>query len=154
RHPTEDWQGITISTALPERRLFAFDLATGLPLWDHAPPPSWDGVNGDFAERMSVTGSPLVVGERVLVSCMSDESSIDYHVACYRIETGQLLWDRFVVRGQEERTNFEYLVREFAPPPLVSAPGQRVVTETGLGVVAALDAATGELLWRTEYPAI
>src|SRR5262245_60447289 len=33
----EDWQGIPIMVALPERRLFAFELASGRPLWNHAP---------------------------------------------------------------------------------------------------------------------
>jgi hypothetical protein len=38
----QNWQGIHIMSAIPERRLFAFDLETGRPLWDHAPPLTWD----------------------------------------------------------------------------------------------------------------
>jgi outer membrane protein assembly factor BamB len=152
RRDYEEWQGLAIAIPLPERRLFAFELASGAPRWDHAPPPGGDGAGGAFSERMSLVASPLVVGARVLVPCTSDESSIDYHVACYRLETGALLWTTFVTRGQVERNLFGRQSLEFATAPLVAAPdGRTLLAQTDLGLVAALDLATGEVLWRTEY---
>src|SRR5439155_16921346 len=57
---------ITITTRMPDRRLFAFDLATGRKLWSQVPLPGWDGESGSFVERMSVAGPPTVSGTRVL----------------------------------------------------------------------------------------
>jgi len=153
RAPNEMRQGRLYRVALPERRLFAFELATGRPLWDHAPPADWDGLAGTFEERMHVIASPLVVGTRVLVPCTFDVSSIDYHVACYALDTGALLWTTFVTRGQfDARTDQGYLIQEFAAPPLVASPdGKRVFAQTNLGQLAALDTVDGALRWRSEY---
>jgi outer membrane protein assembly factor BamB len=155
RSQGDNWQGIPIMTALPERRLFAFELAGGRPLWSHAPFSTWDGDTGPFEQRMNLIASPLVVGERVLVPCTRDVSSIDYHVACYALDTGRLLWTTFVVRGQVERNMFGRLMREFATAPLVATPdGTAVIAQTGLGRVAALDLGTGTIRWQHEYEAI
>ena len=40
---------IKITTVMPARRLFAFDLATGRPLWSHLPPPLWERLRAYFA---------------------------------------------------------------------------------------------------------
>src|SRR6185503_15446362 len=50
-------RGELLVASLPERRLFAFELGTGRTLWDHAPPPGWDGKSGSFAQRMSPCAS-------------------------------------------------------------------------------------------------
>jgi hypothetical protein len=155
RRPPLEWQGLRIIVELPERRLFAYELATGCPLWNHAPPLDWDGGSGPHEQRMTLIGSPTVVGERVLVACTSDLSSIDYHVTCYQLATGAFSWSTFVVRGQVERNMYAMLVAEFPGPPLVAVPERgRVIAQTGLGQIAALDLATGEVLWRSEYQTI
>ncbi len=151
--PDPDWQGIQTRETLPERRLFAFELATGRPLWDHAPPLDGELEHGPHEERMRVCGAPLVVGARVLVPCTGNGSSIDYHVSGYELASGALAWSTFVTRGQVDRNQFGYQVREFAAAPLVVA-GQRVLAQTGLGTVAALDLASGRILWQTDYPAL
>ena len=152
KSPGEEWQGIRIATQLPERRLFAYELGTGRPLWNHAPPPDWDGKSGPHEQRMTLIGSPTVVGDRVIVACTSDTSSIDYNVSCYQLATGALSWSTFVVRGQVERNSNGRLIFEFTGAPLVAVPGQgRLLAQTGLGQIAALDLATGAILWRTEY---
>ena len=154
RNPTEDWHGLQIATAIPERRLFAFELDSGRPLWNHAPRPG-EPAEPSFAEEMTLTSSPTVAGGCVLVPCTSDASSVDYHVASYELTTGTLLWSTFVVRGQIERNMFGKAVREFVGAPLVAVPERgRVLAQTGLGTIVALDLVTGELLWRTDYEAI
>src|SRR5262249_43002425 len=88
---TEDWQGVEIMKAIPERRLHAYDLASGTELWNHAPPITTDGLknhwdgSGTYAQRMMVAGSPVVAGARVLVPCYRMQGRIDYHVACYEL---------------------------------------------------------------------
>lgn len=155
RHGGSDWQGITLQVAPVERRLFAFELASGRELWSHAPRDAEELAAGSFAQRMRVCASPLVAGARVLVPCTADESSIDYHVACYALETGVLLWSTFVLRGQTDRGPFGDARREHAAAPLVVSPdGARVLAATGLGRVAALDIGTGALLWSIDYDAV
>jgi hypothetical protein len=159
RTPMVEWQGLQIQRCIPERRLFAFEVATGRPLWSHAPPAGRDGSDASFPERMRVAGPPLAAGSRVLVPCTSDDSSVDYHVACYQLETGALLWSTFVTRGQLECNMFGYLPSEFAAAPLVHASEQvgaagLVLVQTDLGCAAALDLVSGTLLWKTAYTPI
>src|SRR5688572_7819429 len=87
RYQPQAWQGIRVQTSLPERRLFAFELGSGRPLWNHAPAPDWDGESGPHPQRMSLIGSPTVTGELVLAASWSDQSSVDYHVSCYQLAT-------------------------------------------------------------------
>ena len=159
----EEHMGVVIARALPERRLFAFDRFTGRRLWDHVPPELAPGsdprVELDrrgvaLARRASVIGPPLVVGERVLVPCSSDSSSVDYRVAAYELADGGAVWATFVLRGQVARDGLGFVLDEFLAPPLVLTPdGRHVLVLTGLGTLALLDASTGEIGWSTRYPA-
>ncbi len=155
----EEWQGIEIMRAIPERRLFAYDLETGRTLWNHAPQLTWDaghgrwtwdGTSGSYAQRMMVAAPPTVSGSRVLVPCYRERGRIDYHVACYELESGELLWSTPVVSGQRERNMFGRAKREFAASPL-AVEGDRVIAQTELGTVAALDLLTGRILWQSLY---
>ena len=141
----ENWQGIEIMKEIAQRRLFAFDLETGAELWNHAPTLEWhtgqkrfqiDG-RQSYAQSMLVAGPPVIVGSRVLVPCYRMQGRIDYHVACYELENGELLWSTSVVSGQRPRNMFGRARREFAAPPLV-VTGHRIIAQTDLGTVAAL----------------
>lgn len=144
---------VPVTTVIPDRRLFAFDLESGRPLWSHEPPPSWDGESGDFAQRMSVAGPPIVCGSRVLAPFYRLQGRIDYHVGCFDLETGKLLWSTALISGQRELNMFGRAEHEFSAPPLVVS-GDRVIALTQLGAVASLDLFTGELLWETLYDQI
>lgn len=148
-----NFQGIKILVTTPERRLFAYDLETGAPLWNHLPPPLWNGASGSFTERMRVAGPPVVAGSRLLVPCYRLEGRIDYHVACYELETGALLWSTPVVSGQSELNMFNRAEREFCAPPLV-VEGAHVYAQTQLGCVSALDLSSGRTLWSARYEQI
>jgi outer membrane protein assembly factor BamB len=150
----EEWDGIVFQRLGPERRLFAFDAASGAALWDHGPELAADDASHPFARGQNVFGAPLVRGESVLVACASDPSSIDYRVASYALASGAFQWASFVVRGQVERRGPGQQSGEYSAPPLALTPdGARVLALTGLGTLACLDAATGALLWSTPYPA-
>jgi len=144
---------VAVTTIIPDRRLFAFDLESGRRLWSHQPPPGWDGESGGFADRMSVAGPPIVCGSRVLAPFYRLQGRIDYHVGCFDLETGALLWSTALISGQRELNMFGRAEHEFCAPPLVVS-GDRVVALTQLGTVAALDLFTGELLWETPYDQI
>jgi outer membrane protein assembly factor BamB len=154
---SDNWQGIPIMTAIPERRLHAYELESGHELWNHAPRVAFDGLHqrwdgtGSYAQRMMVAGSPVISGGRVLVPCYRMQGRIDYHVACYELSSGQLLWSTLVISGQRERNMFGRSMYEFCAAPLVVV-GDRVLAQTELGTLAALDLFTGHIQWQTTYP--
>ena len=152
-----DWQGIPILTAIPERRLYAFDSETGEELWNHAPALTWqanrwiwDRNYATYPERMLISGPPTISGSRVLVPCYRMQGRIDYHVACYELRSGELLWSTPIVSGQRPRNMFGRANREFASAPLV-VDKDRVIAQTDLGTVAVLDLMTGRVIWQSLY---
>lgn len=156
--PNRYYRDMTVMRAIPQRRLFAFDLETGAPLWDHGPdliagegdapftPESIDS----YAEGMMIAAPPTVVGTRVLVPSYILEGRIDYQVACYALESGELLWKTNLISGQRSRNMFGRAMREFCSSQLV-VEGERVIAQTDLGSLAALDLNTGKILWESLY---
>jgi outer membrane protein assembly factor BamB len=150
---SDSYGNITILTPIPERRLFAFDVLTGRRLWDHTPPPSWDGEGGTFAQRTSAAAPPVIAGSRVLVPCVRMQGRINYNVGCFDLFTGELLWSRDVISGQREQNMFGRSQHEFCAAPL-RVEGDKVIALTQLGTIAVLDLFTGEILWETLHETI
>ncbi len=146
----EDYENIPILRVIPERRLFAFDVATGRELWNHDIPLDWDGESGDFATRMRVAGPPVIAASRVIVPVYRLEGRIGFHVACYELASGRLLWSQQVISGQRELNMFSRPEWAFSAPP-VRVEDDRVLCLTQLGTLASLDLFTGKLQWETLY---
>jgi outer membrane protein assembly factor BamB len=149
-HRNEDYDNIPILRIIPEWRLFAWDLQTGEELWDHNIPNRWDGETGSFAQRMRVAGPPVIAASRVLVPVYRLEGRIGFHVACYDLTTGRLLWSKQLISGQRELNMFSRTAWAFSAPP-VRVEGDRVICLTQLGTLASLDLFTGALQWETLY---
>jgi outer membrane protein assembly factor BamB len=147
------YNNIDITKRIPERRLFAYDLATGEPLWSHTPDVAWDGESDSYAHQMSVAAPPTISGSRVIVPCYRMQGRIAMHAACYELETGELLWSTSLISGQRETNMFGRQEKEFCGVPAVVA-GDRVIVQTQLGAVAALDLFTGRILWESLYDQI
>lgn len=145
-----NYQQFRITTVSPERRLAAFDIRSGAPLWDHFPPALWDGDSGPFEQRMSVGAAPVVAGSRVLVGAHRMRGRVDFHVGCYDLGTGALLWSTPLVSGQVELNMFGRAQREYTATPVL-VRGARVFVATQMGAVAALDLFTGDILWEALY---
>ncbi|MBK7645379.1 MAG: PQQ-binding-like beta-propeller repeat protein [Planctomycetes bacterium] len=150
---TQYFSNLPITKPIPQKRLFAFDARTGKPLWNHRPPPDWEGGPAPFEQRMIVAGPPVISGDRVLAPMYLAEGRIDYHVGCFDVDTGELLWARAVISGQRELNMFGRPPHEFSSPPLV-VEGSRVFALTQLGTVACLDLFSGDVLWQTRYEQI
>lgn len=148
--PEQDYNDLEIIQVLPERRLAAFDLATGEPLWNHFPKGDWDGDSGTYAERFTIASPPLVVGSKVLVQCVRTRGRIQLNVACYDLQTGDLDWSTPLITGQRELNMFGRALKEFVAPPIVHSDG-RLFIQTQLGAIASLDLFTGAPLWLTTY---
>jgi outer membrane protein assembly factor BamB len=150
---SDKYQQIQITVPIPERRLFAFDVATGKKLWDHTPPPGWDGDGGTFSDRMSIAGPPVIAGSRVLAPCVRMQGRIYYNVGCFDLDTGALLWSSDVISGQRELNMFGRAEHEFCAAPL-RVEGDKVIAVTQLGTVACLDLFSGDILWETLHETI
>ncbi|MEE8467601.1 MAG: PQQ-binding-like beta-propeller repeat protein, partial [Planctomycetota bacterium] len=149
----DDYGDLQIIRIIPERRLFAFDAETGARLWDTLPPPFWDGEAGSFADRMTIVGSPIIARTRVLVPTARLRGRVEFHIGCFDLHSGELLWDAPLLTGQRPLNMFGRLVKEYVAPP-VRVVGDKVVVATQLGTVACLDLFTGETLWQTLYEQI
>ena len=147
------YQNIPITSPIPDRRLFAFDLETGRELWNHLPPPMWDGESGAFEQRMRVAAPPVIAGTRIVVPAYRMQGRVDYHLACFDLFTGSLLWSTALISGQLPLNMFGRHSREFSAAP-VRVEGDRVIALTQLGAVAAVDLYTGDVLWETLYEQI
>jgi outer membrane protein assembly factor BamB len=148
-----NFQDLEIIKVIPERRLVAFDARTGMPLWDTLPPDGWDGESGSFAERVTVVGSPVIHGTRVIVPTARLRGRIEFHVGCFDLFSGGLLWSTPLITGQRELNMFGRSMTEFTAPP-VRVVGDRVVVQTQLGTLSCVDLFTGDPLWVALYPQI
>ncbi len=149
----DNYGELEIIRIIPERRLFAFDARDGHPLWDTLPPAGWDGESGDFAERTTIVGPPVIEGTRVLVPAARLRGRIELFVACYDLSSGELIWNTPVLTGQRPLNMFGRLMAEFVAPPVVVS-GDRIIVQTQLGTVACLDLFTGDTLWHALYDQI
>ncbi len=147
------FQNISITRPIPDRRLHAYDARTGALLWSHAPPPNWDGESGDLATRLSCAGPPVIAGDRVVVPLVRMQGRIDLHVAAFDLHTGALLWSTALISGQRELNMFGRAEHEFCAPP-VRVEDDRVIVLTQLGAIASVDLFSGEILWETLYDQI
>ncbi len=145
-----NYEQFSITKVTPERRLVGYDAQSGAVLWDHMPPPLWDGESGPFEVRMSAGAAPVVVGSRVIVGAHRMRGRVDFHVACYDLHDGRLLWSTPLVSGQVELNMFGRAQREYTAAP-VAVDGERVFVSTQLGAVAALDLFSGDILWEALY---
>lgn len=144
--------GLTITVSLPERRLFALDADTGERLWDHAPSEAerLSGAQLGFPKRARIAAPPSIQGDLVVVPSYELVGRINLYVTAYDLETGALVWNRLIVSGQTRVNLFGEHEAEFNAAPLAIADG-RVFVSSNLGVVSALDLATGHPLWTEEY---
>lgn len=149
----DKYQNIQITTITPERRLFGFDLATGDLLWSHLPPPLWDGESGSFSERMRVAGPPVAWQGRVFAPFYRMQGRVEFHVGCFDLYTGALYWSTQLISGQVELNMFGRQSHELATPPLLIHDG-RVIAQTQLGALAAIDAFSGDIVWESLYEQI
>ncbi len=146
------YQGaITIMQRIPERRLFAFERATGKLLWSH-----FDSIEGPVAQRYSghaVSGTPIIVGDTVYTPVHDRSGAIAFYVGAYDLRTGQPRWRKLVCSSQQEVNMFGNARQEFAASPLCESNGL-VYGASNLGVCYALERDTGRIRWITSYDVI
>jgi len=118
--------------------LIGLDLATQKLLFDRIKPdePGWE-----------FESAPLARGARLYASLRRrDPASAQVKVVCYSADTGRLIWDREIVRGEViSDVLFEW------PNNLLSLCDDTLYYNTNLGVVAALRVEDGRIRWLCRY---
>lgn len=119
-------------------RLIGIDLPTQKLVFEKQPP----GTSGWEFE-----GSPLATDARVYVSLRRrDPASAQVRIACYAINTGRLVWQRDVVRGEAVGdVSFEMA------GGALTLGHDTLYYNTNLGAVAALRLKDGGVRWLCQY---
>ncbi|MEM8771073.1 MAG: PQQ-binding-like beta-propeller repeat protein [Pseudomonadota bacterium] len=112
----------------------------------------WKVDVGNAGARAKLTSPPIVVGERVYV--MDAETT----VTAFNAENGEEIWRKALAPEIEERFRLRELFRGPQPAEIgfgggVAFDDGRVFVTSGFGFVAALDAISGDELWRFETDA-
>jgi outer membrane protein assembly factor BamB len=118
--------------------LIGIDLGTQKLLFDRITPgaPGWE-----------FEAAPLVSGARLYASLRRrDPASAQVKVACYAVETGRLIWQREIARGEA----IGDVLFELANNPL-SMADDTLYYNTNLGAVVALRASDGQVSWLCRY---
>jgi len=142
------WSSIAVRRRLPARRVYAFDAETGRILWTSK--ADWLG-NSESEPRGLVAAPPAIAEGRVIVPVYDAVGTIDLSLQCLDLYTGESLWKRFVVSGQQETNLFGNILSEMASQPPVADDG-RVWFASNLGCIAAFEIETGRVLWSRLYP--
>ncbi len=136
----------------PDWRVVALERKTGRLLWDAVDARSGSGAGAsrfeDFARDAEWVSSPCFADGQVFVSALARRGS---DLRCYLVAmdaaTGRVRWRAFLA----SRVPFDFLGIG-SPPAAPVARGGLVYVATGLGAIACVDAARGDLAWLTRYP--
>lgn len=143
--------GLRIMWKIPQRRLYAFDRRTGKMVWQH-----FDELDGPRTRRFrghDSCGNPLLLGDTVYAPTHDRPGAIQFCVAAYEARTGQPRWRRLICSSQQDVNMFGNAQADFTASPLRHAGGV-LFGASNLGVVYALDAATGRVRWITAYEVV
>ncbi len=124
-------------------RLVCLDVGTGEGLL------KWFQTADDlFPAGWMMTGTPVAAGDRLYLPLLRTDPQLESAVACLSASDGSVIWRRSIGLALiEPLEGYVELGHQ-----LLSVRDGRVFCSTGLGAIAALDAATGVVRWAKTYP--
>ncbi|MDB5303459.1 MAG: bamB 4 [Phycisphaerales bacterium] len=142
-------------TTQAEARLVCLDRQTGGEKWAL----SLASLPEEAKEQrtLHMGGSPLVVGENVLVIGRAGKQAQfeDCYVLCFDLSTGKYRWSTYIASASSNNMQWGMggvpMSTNDNSSHLAYANG-RVYVQTNLGALAALDAYTGAVVWLDIYP--
>jgi outer membrane protein assembly factor BamB len=131
-------------------------IPTGKLIWDTDLPPLIDEyktVCKDYYERnFSYSAPPIVRGDRLYLGvCTSPMTEQESRVVCVDRKTGRPLWSTFLSSVTTQQAPFMGMTYQPTYLPMLAEQGGTLYVQTNLGVVGALNPASGALLWLTQY---
>ena len=142
-----------------EARLVCLDRATGKENWVVAPSTLQLPKESEGVRQLQLMGSPLVVGDAVLVagrSARQGQQFEDCWVVCFDLASGKYRWSSYIASSSAAGAMWGMQGGGAAGVAdnaihLAYSDG-RVYAMTNLGALAALDAYSGTILWLNIYP--
>ncbi|HET6251407.1 MAG TPA: PQQ-binding-like beta-propeller repeat protein [Tepidisphaeraceae bacterium] len=140
-----------------ESRIVCLDRPTGREKWTVALSQLPD--QAKEARLLQMSGSPLVVGDSVLITAHGNKAQFeDCYVLAFDLATGKFRWSTYIASASANAGNMMWqgmgnVARDVGENTshLAYANG-RVYVQTNLGALAALDAYTGAVVWLDIYP--
>jgi outer membrane protein assembly factor BamB len=96
----------------------------------------------------SFDGTPVSDGRRIFVAMRHDGVTPGAYVACFDATTGSQLWRTSIGSADTPAAGRGEEITHH----LLTLVGDRIYFNTSLGLVAALDAANGQICWLAKYP--
>ncbi len=87
------WGNLVISPASTPARVIATDKATGKVVWE---------TNVSDAERITVTGAPLPIKDKIVIGASGGDSGARDWIAALDAATGKLLWRKYTIPAPGE----------------------------------------------------
>ncbi len=134
----------------PEARLICLDRDNGKQIWTAQPNQLPQSVGPLHDAQYG--GPAVAVDGSVLIAAQTgrDKEFEDCYIVSLSLKTGQYQWSTYVGSASQSAEEESGLEAEFSPQITVSQG--RAFVLTNLGVVAALDAGDGRILWLSSYP--
>ena len=110
---------------------------------------------------LSFEGTPVADGDSVYVAVTDRREQTATYIVCFGAESGAVRWIRYVGAASPEGDNnvgFIGGMQASVTSPgdfnhrLLSLEGPTLYYQTNLGALAAIEAATGSMLWVASYP--
>jgi cellulose synthase operon protein C len=110
---------------------------------------------------ISFEGTPVADGDSVYVAVTDRREQTATYIVCFSADSGAVRWIRYVGAASPEGDNNFGFMGGMQPPVtspgdfnhrLLSLDGPTLFYQTNLGALAAIEAATGSMLWVASYP--
>ncbi len=159
-------QGFRINDPCPIRGLVALDAETGALLWEQRPLEKsrvsdrlerplrrQRGDSEGVLTRLDVQAPPAIVDDVVFALGHFIEGAVNTYIVALDLKSGEPLYVVPLATGQQELSMFNMPFQEFTLGCPAFADGT-LYASTNVGLVAAVDAAFGDLRWLAEYDAL
>jgi outer membrane protein assembly factor BamB len=129
---------------VPRGALFAVDAATGKQIWDST-------TTSSLPKDEAISGAPVVFGGKLIFATHKGGSGeTDSYMNCVDAKTGKLEWRCYIASGFSNNNRWNPYGNNQVPDA-IAMEGDTAVICSSAGVIAAVDARVGQLMWAAKY---
>lgn len=137
-------------SSVPSHKLVALDRNTGDLRWAHMGFKGKTTEETEFIRLLSVNQPPLAIGDTLYAAGTVFRGIFRHWLCAFERETGHLRWKTYIGAGQTEMGRGGNPFRAPVPTHVTERDGI-LYYGTNMGVVSAINAVTGTLVWQTAY---
>lgn len=144
------WQGFEPIETIPAHKLVAVDRNTGEVRWSHLNFTGRTKAETAFIDRLTINQPPLIIGDTLYVAGNVLMGVFHQWICAFDRNTGHVKWKTYTGAGQMELNMFGNPVKEGVPGHVAEHEGV-LYYSTNIGVICAVDAVTGAIIWEAAY---